>query len=531
MKNNYAMHRILTMVTATLLVGTSVLAQVPNISYPQSTYSLQVGTAITPIVPTNTGGAVAWPNTGCMVTTFAGSGNSGNVDGMGVSADFNNPAGIAADNSGNLYIADYYNNSIRKITPSGMVTTLAGNGNSDLVDGLGTAASFYRPTCLAVDTNGNVFVADQFNHCIRKITPAGMVTTFAGNGIPGYTDGLGSAASFYYPYGVAIDGAGNLYVADQTNQRIRKISPAGLVTTIAGSGIASFADGSGIAASFNYPTGIAVDNNGNVYVADYYNNRIRKIGPTGDVTTLAGNGLPGSVDGNALSASFFNPAGIFVDNNDDVYVAEFSNHYIRKISSAGIVTTIAGDGNQNYADGIGTSASFSLPTDLTVLGNGDVYVADQYNQRIRKIGPAGGYTISPSLSPGLYFNDSTGTITGIPTVAVASRNYIVTATNTSGSSSFTLTINFATLSASGVTQDNALTLSPNPSTGQAELRINANDLNPYQVRILDLTGRVLSSGMISSGNAWTFGADLAPGIYTIEAISNNHKLVQKWVKQ
>lgn len=194
---------------------------------------------------------------------------------------------MAADGTGNVYVADYENNLIRKISQAGVVSTLAGSGAKGADDGLDTAATFNLPEALAVDASGNVYVADNGNNLIRKVTPAGQVSTFAGSGQPGRGDGTGAAASFSSPFGIAIDANGNLYVADSGNNLIRKITPGGAVTTIAGSGSRGANDGSGSAASFNTPAGIAVDKSGNIYVADEGNNLIRKITQTGAVTTIA----------------------------------------------------------------------------------------------------------------------------------------------------------------------------------------------------------------------------------------------------
>jgi streptogramin lyase len=274
-----------------------------------------------------------------VVTTLAGTaGSSGSADGTGADARFKYPSGVAVDGDGNLYVADRDNNTIRKITPAGVVTTLAGTaGSSGSADGTGADARFNYPSGVAVDGVGNVNVADRYNHTIRKITPAGVVTTLAGTaGSSGSADGTGADARFSRPFGVAVDGDGNLYVTDRNNHTIRKITPAGVVTTLAGAaGSYGSADGTGADARFSGPVGVAFDGDGNLYVIDGSNHTIRKITPAGVVTTLAGAaGSSGSADGTGPLARFNYPEGVAVDGDGDVYVADRNNHTIREITPA-----------------------------------------------------------------------------------------------------------------------------------------------------------------------------------------------------
>ncbi len=212
------------------------------------------------------------------VTTFAGSaGLSGKTDGTGTAARFSQSNGITIDSAGNLYVADTANNTIRKITQSGVVTTLAGSpGSSGLTDGTGAAARFAVPFDVAVDAVGNVYVCDHGNHAIRKITAAGVVTTLAGSGSAGNANGTGTAATFRFPSGIAVDSAGNVFVADTDNQLIRKITAAGVVTTAGGTGATGSTDGAGTTARFFNPKDVAVDSSGNLYIADRANHTIRK---------------------------------------------------------------------------------------------------------------------------------------------------------------------------------------------------------------------------------------------------------------
>jgi hypothetical protein len=362
-----------------------------------------------------------------VVTTLAGSaGPRGSADGTGAAARFSGPYGVAVDGAGNVFVADQGNYTIRKVTPAGVVTTLAGSAGSDgSEDGVGAAARFSDPSGVAVDGAGNVFVAESGNiadsgeSTIRKITPAGVVTTLAGTaGSSGSADGTGAAARFYQPSGVAVDGAGNVLVADRGNNTIRKITPAGVVTTLAGSaGSSGSADGTGAVARFSItymystgPGGIAVDGASNIFVADTNNNTIRKITPAGVVTTLAGTaGSDGSADGTGAAARFIDPSGVAVDGAGNVFVADFNNHTIRKITPGGVVTTIAGTaGWSGSADGTGSAARFNQPSGVAVDGAGNVLVADSGNNTIRKITPAGVVTTLAGTAGSLGSVDGTG---------------------------------------------------------------------------------------------------------------------------
>ncbi len=319
-----------------------------------------------------------------VVTTLAGSGWEFFPDGTGSAAIFGAPTGITSDGR-NLYVADTESNKIRKVViATAVTTTLAGSGSQDDDDGTGMAASFFSPSGITGDGT-NLYVSDTNNHKIRKIVIAtGVVTTLAGSGFGGGVDGTGTAASFFFPRGIISDGT-NLYIADTNNHKIRKIVIAtGVVTTLAGSGSIGYADGTGEAATFSHPSGITRDG-ANLYVADSGNQKIRKIViATGVVTTLAGGGLGTSADGTGEAASFNHPSGITSDGTN-LYITDEHTHKIRKIVMAtGVVTTLAGSGSIGYADGTGTAASFFYPAGITTDGF-ELFVTDSGNSTIRRI--------------------------------------------------------------------------------------------------------------------------------------------------
>jgi sugar lactone lactonase YvrE len=347
-----------------------------------------------------------------VVTTFAGSTNYGSANGTGASAQFYQPQGIAVDGAGNVYVGDTGNQMIRQITSAGVVTTLAGSTNYGSANGAGASASFWNPQGVALDTATNLYVADSFNNTIRLVTPAGVVTTLAGTaGSFGSADGTNTAARFWLPQGVAVDSSGNVYVADSANSTIRIIASGAVVTTLAGSASIGSAAGAGSSARFYWPSGIAVDSSGTNYVADTENGTIRIVTPSGVVSTLAGlAGNYGTNNGTGTNASFYGPQAVAVDSSDNLYVADTANHTIRKIT-AGVVSTLAGSpGTNGLADGTGSSASFNFPHGLAVDSSGNVYVADTWNHTIRKVTSAGVVTTLAGL-PG-YYGDIDGTSPG-----------------------------------------------------------------------------------------------------------------------
>ncbi len=381
---------------------------------------------------------VSGPNSGS-VGTFAGQpAFQGSANGSAtLTASFNSPSGVAVDSANNVYVADMGNQEIRKISiPSGAtsetVTTLAGTGTVGHADGPGASATFANPTGIAVDSAGNVYVADEGNNTIREITPAGVVSTIAGTGqtprIVGHADGPGASAQFNQPEGIAVDSAGNLYVADSGNSTIRKITPSGsgasttwTVSTLAGAaGLVGSADGTGSAARFYYPLGVAVDAAGNVYVADTFNNIIRRVTSAGVVSTLAGQVYPqgtqpGWQDGVGATAEFYEPFGVAVDSTGNLYIADTYNERIRLgTSSAPTISSQGQPMSQTVPTGSGVT--------FTVVASPAASVS--YQWKLNNVGISGATSSSYSItsvpisdSGNVYtvvISDSTGSITSNP---------------------------------------------------------------------------------------------------------------------
>jgi Leucine-rich repeat (LRR) protein len=327
-----------------------------------------------------------------IISTVAGTGAAG-YDGEGVATSkmLNLPAGVAVDSIGNLYIADWQNHRIRKVDSVGNITTIAGTGAAGYDgEGMATSKMFNLPRDVAVDSAGNLYIADAGNYRIRKVDSAGNMTTVAGTGTAGY-DGEGMATSkmLANPLGIAVDSAGNLYIADTNNNRIRKVDSAGNMTTVAGTGTAGY-DGEGIAINkmLNLPRDVAVDSAGNLYIADSMNYRIRKVDNLGNMTTVAGTGTAGyDGEGMATSKMLADPSSTAVDNTGNLYIADRQkNHRIRKVDSAGNMTTVAGTGIAGYDDeGVATSKMLNEPNGVAVDPMGNLYIADKNNYRIRKV--------------------------------------------------------------------------------------------------------------------------------------------------
>jgi hypothetical protein len=340
------------------------------------------------------------------ILTVAGDGTAayGGDGGMSTLAKVNSPHGVATDAAGNVYVADYNNHRIRKISTTGVITTIAGTGFGGYLasqdGGPATAAWIRWPIGIAVNASGDVYFSDFGNNIIRKVSAAGIITTIAGipGSIPGYggDGGPATAATLGNAWGVAVDASGNVLIADALNHRLRKVTVStGVITTIAGMGFVGFAGDGGPATSsacrLNEPTGVAVDGAGNIYIADNSNNRVRKINTSGIISTIAGVGLPYGYTGDggpATSARLYYPKGIAADNAGNVYISDWNNNVVRKINTSGMITTIAGTGVAGYSgDGIAAvSSQLDHPIGLAVRNSdGDIFIADDVNNRVRRI--------------------------------------------------------------------------------------------------------------------------------------------------
>lgn len=424
---------------------------VPKLNY-SSPFSLTLNTKINAINPNNSGGAIG-AFTYQLTNTIAGiRGKTGHDDGPLGTATFNGPKGVAVDKSGNIFVADSGNNSIRKITPDGAVSTFAGSitGASGFQDGQGSAALFNQPIGLAIDNNNNLFVADKGNNSIREIDQTGNVTTYAGNGAPGSTNGPAlKIATFNQPVALAIDPSMNIYVADMGNNLIRRINSVNrIVVTLAGiagvSGHNNNNTNGSSPATFNQPKGLTYEaSTKNIYVVDYGNNLIRQITSQGVVTTLSGKLTAGSAEGSGKDgvAQFNFPTSLVSDLGGIVYVADFKNNKIRSILSTyfGNTSTYAGSGLAGYDDGIGTNAEFNEPYGITTDQYGNLIISDFGNNTIRRVS-TNGYTLGGTLPIGLNFDPTTGIISGTPAKNQKLSNYTITGYNSYGKSSQQISI-------------------------------------------------------------------------------------------
>lgn len=331
--------------------------------------------------------------------TYAGKGVAAEADGTLSSANFYSPIGVMTTSDA-IFTVDFAIGTIRKLSSSGSVTTFAGGANGVAVDGLGTRASFNNPNYLDMDTNGNIYIADTGNHLIRKIDTSAMVTTLAGSSI-GYADGSSASAKFKSPMSASVDSNGNVYVADNQNCLIRLINPAGTTTTFAGTGSTSSCTSS---TDVYFPRSTFIEKTGTLYFTDMCH-QVRMKSGSGTITTLAGYATTAMalVDGQGTLANFYGPTGLQVDSSGTVYVADY--YAIRRISSSGYVTTVAGSGVAGTVDGVGTSARFQQVFGIAVKTNGDILVADQVNNVVKIV-------YYPRCGAGFY--NSSGSCLSVP---------------------------------------------------------------------------------------------------------------------
>jgi len=319
------------------------------------------------------------------VSTFAGT-ISGDTNGDITTAKFNSPFSMAFDSEGYLFVVDHYNHKIKKVSPNGNVSTFAGS-TQGFNDGTGASAKFNGPEGIVIDDNDNLYITDGQNHRIRRITREGYVTTIAGSTM-GDTDGLEDAAQFHGPSGITIDANNNLYVTDSENHKIKKITPDGMVTTIAGADVKGYVDGTGSDAMFTIPRQITLGTDNVLYVAEYGGDGglqgVRKVTLDGVVTTVTGSNQSDYVNGAVEEARFRFPQGMVTDDLGNIYVADEANGVIRRISKNGMVTTLAGS-TTGSQDGEGSNAQFDSIRYLTIDADYNIYVADYGNHRIRKI--------------------------------------------------------------------------------------------------------------------------------------------------
>ncbi len=340
------------------------------------------------------------------ITTIAGTSTAGysGDGGLATSAQLNYSQGVAVDNSGNIFIADQSNHRVRKVDTSGNISTVAGTGTPGYSGdgGLATSAQLWQPSGVAVDSSGNIYIADYTNNRVRKVDASGNISTVAGTGTPGYSGdgGLATSAQLWQPSGVAVDSSGNIYIADYTNNRVRKVDASGNISTVAGTGVAGYSGDGGLATSaqLKNPNGLAVDSSGNIFISDQTNNRVRKVDASGNISTVAGTGTQGySGDGGlATSAQLNYPSGVAVDSSGNIFIPDYGNHRVRKVDASGNISTVAGTGASGYAGdgGLATSAQLNHPIGVAVDSSGIIYISDYTNSRIRKLTDSNPHTVT-----------------------------------------------------------------------------------------------------------------------------------------
>jgi len=535
-----------------------------------------------------------------IILTVAGGPNYGfsGDGGFAVNAKLNAPNGVAADIYGNIYIADTYNYRIRKVSSTGIITTIGGNGSYGFSgdNGPATSAKFWTPVAVAVDASGNIYIADRDNNRIRKITAStGIITTIAGTGTPpnnwGYNgDGIAAtSATLTHPTGVAVDASGNVYIADNDVCRIRKITAStGIISTVAGSGVCGpppggYGDGGpATSALLQYPHDVAVDASGNLYIADEYNHKIRKVtASTGIITSLAGTGTSGFSGDNGLAtvAMLNNPVSVTVDASGNVYFADPNASRVRKINSSGIITTVTGNGTHGYnGDGIlASSAQLYDPIGVAVnTSNGNLYIVDAGNingiqkDRIRLVtsscpaiaGPNKtnnqdcctyswpGVQIGGPSVPNMTYSWSPNTNLSSTSIAQpistwqtvgTPKVYTVTVSNAncaSATSQVTVTAIAAGynsccgrigMNSIDLTEERKINISPNPTNGIITIEVKEEI---QSIVITDITGRIMYN--VNNVVSGSYSVDLSKdpkGIYLVKVIGDGIERVEKVILQ
>jgi trimeric autotransporter adhesin len=486
------------------------------------------------------------------ISTFAGNGNA-NYSGDGAqatNAEINNPTGIAFDASGNLYLSDYNNNRIRKVDAQGVITTFAGNGTFGYSGDGGQAvnASLALPSTLVFDASGNAYIVDAGNNCIRKISSSGVITTVVGNGIAGYTGdgGLANMATLNFPCGIVFDQAGNMYIADRNNNAIRKVTTSGVISTFAGTGLGGFGGDGGAASSalLSHPNGVDFDKFGNLFIADKYNNRIRKVNTLGIISTVAGIGTPGSTGdgGQASMAEFDSPFGVTFDQAGNYYVSDFNNNKIRKVYPNGIITTYAGNGTGGYSgdNGLANQAQIFNPEKVTLDAMGNVYIPDAVNQRVRKVtcitpevfitganSPVcSGNSITLTANGANSYNwSSGGSQSNLVITPTTNNNYTLTGITTEGcvaKSVVSVTVSACT-SIEESTTSKTFQVFPNPNKG--EFVIHTEEV--ADLTILNAIGQVVLNRQLKVGVNNFDLSEQAKGVYLLKLKNDTFKIIKE----
>ena len=395
------------------------------------------------------------------------------------------PIGIAVDNTGNVYFTDQGNSVVRKVNTAGIISTVAGNDTAGYSGdgGAATLAKLNQPSSIAVDDTGNIFIADDVNNVIRKVNTTGIISTYAGDGTAGFLGdaGLATNAKLNSPKGVAVDHFGNLYIADANNNVVRKVTTNGFIYPFAGTGAAGFFgnDSAAVTAKLHLPTGVAVDALGRILIVDQLNNVVRRVNPgTGIITAFAGTGLYGYTgDGNyADLAKLSTPTEVSTDASGNVYIADYSNHVVRKVTSAGIISTIAGNGTSGYSGdgGPAIAAQLAAPYDMAVSSTGKIYITDQVNNVVRVVYSSTGVNDPATATSGLH-------------------------------------------------------IFPNPSNGSCMVEIpESNDITTLTV--MDMVGRLVQTRIVS-GNTKCQLTDIQAGNYIIKVVAGERICREKFVVQ